>query len=167
MVTRLGLSLGVLLAAAAFLVACQDAPGDTKPGPTGQGGAGGCPTGPHPSFTLQITAADGHVPLDTQVGVIWSAGKEPVFALNDPATWKTLEAANIVCAVDPKSPPPTALMMLSCELWTSGATEIVVKAVGYTTSDQTYTQKDSPTCHGPVATPVLVKLVRPVDGGPP
>ena len=52
-------------------------------------------------------------------------------------------------------------------VWTSGATEIVVKAAGYTTSDETYTQKVSPTCKGPIATPILVKLVRPLDGGSP
>jgi hypothetical protein len=168
-VHRTGLAAGVILfTTTSVLLAganCHDGPPETSGAGGGQPDAGSCGMGPHPSFTLEITAADGPVPMDTQIAVKWSAGEEPVFMLSDASTWKTLETANIACSVDPKAPPPTNLMTLSCELWTSGATEIRITAKGYTTSDKTYTQMTSDRCTMPLLTDIKVKLDRVLDGG--
>src|SRR4051812_48420357 len=86
-------------------------------GTGGQGGA--CPMGPQAMFDLTITAEDGPVPHDTVITVSWSAGQEPVFALDQPDTWRTIEQANIVCDVDATKLPPSELTGLVCHLWTT------------------------------------------------
>jgi hypothetical protein len=148
-----------------FAGACHSGLPSGAGGTGGEGGSAACPNGPHPSFSLTITAAKGPVPADTQILVKWSAEEEPVFSLDDATTWKTLDEANIVCSVDPKGPPPTDLSTLTCELWTSGATEIKVEAKGYVTSDETYVEKTSDTCKTPILTDIAVKLVEAGDAG--
>jgi hypothetical protein len=151
-------------AAMALAAGCPSSPSGGPTG-SGDGGAGGCPSGPHPSFLLDVEAESGSVPPDTEILVKWSAGDEPPFVLNDKSTWKTLDAANIVCSVDPKGPPPTTLAKLACELWTSGATEIVVKAKGYVTSDETHAPMDSDICKTPLSAVVTVVLMAEPDAG--
>lgn len=155
------------LAAALGLFACEETapsgPGGTA---TGSGGAGGCAIAPQPIFTLTLTAEDGPLPPDTKIVVTWSAGEEPPFVLSDKETWKTLEdSVNIVCEVDASKPPPTDLEELVCKLWTSGATRVEVKAMGYMNHDQTFTPAQSEQCDGPVPSAVSIAIEREVDAG--
>lgn len=155
------------LAAALGLFACEETdptgPGGTA---TGSGGAGGCAIAPQPIFTLTLTAKDGPLPPDTRIVVTWSAGEEPPFVLDDKETWKTLEdSVNIVCEVDASKPPPTDLEELVCKLWTSGATRVEVKAMGYMDHDQTFTPAQSELCDGPVPSAVSIAIEREVDAG--
>lgn len=125
----------------------------------GGGGAGGCLMTPKPTFTLQIRAKKGEpVPPDTTVEVRWSAGVEPVFRLDDPTSWATLETANIVCDLDHDKPPPKNLSSLECDLWTSSPTEVQVSAKGYQPSKGTYSQAATAEC-SPDPTPIEVDLV--------
>lgn len=137
----------------------------TSTGDGGAGGAGGaCPMGPQAMFELTLTAADGPVPPSTKLEVSWSAGQEPTFALDDPSTWKTIEQANLVCDVDPSKPPPKDLTALVCHLWTTGATNLVVKAKGYTLFEKTYTSTFSDHCMSLVPTAVSV-VIKPEPQG--
>jgi len=131
----------------------------------GQGGEGGCPLAPAPLFTLTVTAPGGSVPPDTHLVVRWSAAEEPLFALDDPSTWKSLdEGANVVCNVG-GSAPPEELDALVCELWTSGATEIEIGADHYVTQRETFTPPQSDLCEGPVPSAIAMALVREDDAG--
>lgn len=147
--------------------ACQDGPpvgGGSAGG--GQGGAGGCPSGPHASFRLTITAVDGAVPPDTALDVAWSVGKQ-TFELDEQATWKSLVDGNVVCDVDPNAPPPTGLKQLVCELWTTGPTDVTVRAKGYSDRQQTLAPKLSERCGGALTSDAALVLARPVpDAGP-
>jgi hypothetical protein len=167
-VPRSTTTFAISLAAAVLLAtACHDEAGvgSGGTGGTGQGGAGGCPTGPHAAFTLTITAADGPVPEDTALEITWSAGKQS-FELDQPSTWKTLEDGNLVCDVDRKHGPPVGLEKLVCELWTSGAADLVVIARGYQKRTQTLSPTMSERCNGPLTTDVAIELVRPTpDAG--
>ncbi len=109
-------------------------------------------------FDLTITAAEGDVPPSTQIDVSWSAGHEPTFNLDQPATWMTIEQANVICDVDATKPPPEHLAALVCHLWTTGATNVVVAAKGYTTFDKTYTSTFSDHCKTLVPTAISVEL---------
>lgn len=124
--------------------------------------------GPQAMFDLTITAADGAVPRSTTIDVSWSAGQEPTFALDLPSTWMTIEQANIVCDLDPTAPPPKELAALVCHLWTTGATNLVVKAKGYTLFEKTYVPKYSDHCMALVPTGISVELspAPQDDGGP-
>lgn len=130
----------------------------------GAGGAGGCSMAPLPSFQLVVRAATGALPKDTAVSVLWSAGLEPAFKLDDPTTWKTLAEANIACNLDPKKPPKD-LQELDCEIWTSGATEINVSASGFVPYDMTLTPMTSDLCMHPPPIPVKVMLEHQGDAG--
>ena len=145
----------------ATLVACTPrAPGgSTSTGSGGAGGAGGaCPMGPQAMFDLTITAADGDVPPSTKLDVSWSAGQEPTFDFAQPLTWMTLDQANVICDVDATKPPPEHLAALVCHLWTTGATNVVVAAKGYTTFEKTYTPTFSDHCDVLVPTAISVEL---------
>jgi hypothetical protein len=161
-------AFGSLLAISLLLGACD---GDPPPTPTGgQGGAagdGGCPMTPLPMFTVTISTEGGTVPPDTSLTVTWSEGQEPVFKLDEPSTWSMSEEANVVCDVDSSKPPPTDLPALVCRLWTSGATEIEVKAEGYSRHIETLVPMQSEECEGPVPKEVEVKLMLDMDSGPP
>jgi hypothetical protein len=121
-----------------------------------------------PLFTVTITAEDGALPPDTTVAVDWSAGAEPPFVLSDPATWRTLDdGANVVCDVDRSQPPPTNLDTLVCELWTSGATDVRVEAMGYAPQIETLTPDVSEKCGGPMPKQVAIQLKREMpEAGP-
>jgi hypothetical protein len=153
----------VLAVATAVPVACSTSAttGSTSTS-TGSGGAGGeggaCPMGPQAMFDLTITAHDGSVPLSTTLDVSWSAGEEPRFSLDDPSTWKTIDQANVVCDIDATKPPPDQLPALVCHLWTTGATNVVVMAKGYTTFEMTYASTFSDHCKALVPTAVSVEL---------
>ena len=154
------LPLGVLVA-----VACDQT---SSSGPDGgaTGGAGGCPTGVFPWFTLHVTAHDGALPPDTTVVVTWSVRVEPPFKLDDPSTWKTLEqGTNVVCSVDRDAAPPTDLQELVCELWTNGATQVEVSATDYLTAEKTFTPAQRDGCTGPVPSDVAIEIVRDPDAG--
>jgi len=162
-------ALGSLPAISLVAAACSDEP---TPSPTGgQGGSaddGGCVMTPMPMFTVTISTEQGIVPPDTSLTVTWSEGQEPVFRLNDPTTWSSADdEANVVCEVDPALPPPTDLAALVCRLWTSGATEIEVKADGYSRHIETLVPMQSEACEGPVPKEVLVTLAIDTDSGPP
>src|SRR5688500_16552272 len=152
-------ALSVATALAGLSACGDDAPPDPS-GPGGTGGAGGCgaidPT--HPLITLTIRADEGPVPPDTRLRVSWSAGEEQEFRLDDPETWATLDESNVVCDVDRDAGPPDALSALVCELWTNGATRVVVSADGYVTRDETFTPEFDDECDLPVPAQVAVEL---------
>ena len=114
--------------------------------------------GPQAMFELTITASDGPVPPSTRVDVSWSAGQEPTFILDDPWTWKTIEQANLICDVDPSKPPPHDLKALMCHLWTTGATNLIVKAKGYTRFEKTYVSTYSEHCESLVPSAISVEI---------
>lgn len=117
-------------------------------------------------FTLTIKAIDGLVPPDTSLEVAWSAGTEPIFKLNEPSTWKTLEqGTNVVCDVDSSSPPPEALPALVCRLWVSGAAQILILAKHYQPYADTLVPTMSEECHGPIPSDVTVEILPDVDAG--
>ena len=140
-------------------------------GDVGSAGAGGvaCFYGdPEPLFTLRIHGHAGPVPANTKVAVVWSAGAEPIFALDDPTTWKTLDdGVNAFCRVDTDGGPPVDLTELVCELWTSGATQVEVSATGYTTYAKTLTPKLIDGCDAPVPSEQDVELQADVDASAP
>lgn len=149
--------------AAAALVACTPpAKGGSTSTGAGTGGAGGtggaCPMGPQAMFDLTITAQDASVPQSTTVEVSWSAGEEPKFSLDQPSTWMTIDQANVVCDVDATKPPPEELPALVCHLWTTGATNVVVKAKGYTTFEKTYASTFSDHCKALIPTAIRIEL---------
>lgn len=164
-------TLHALVLGGSVLLACTSGGTVGSTGTTGSGGAGGeggaCPMGPQAMFTLTITAEGAVVPADTHVLVSWSAGTEPEFQLDDKKSWKTLDDANLVCDVDPHGPPPTNLSALVCQVWSNGATKVVVSAAGFTTFEKTYVPLLSEHCHGPVPTLVDVELERAEDAGAP
>ncbi|WP_437731150.1 hypothetical protein [Sorangium sp. So ce1335] len=153
------------LATAAAVGACDGAGGGGAGG-AGIGGAGGCPTGPREAmFTITVRAPGGPVPADTTVRVAWSAGEEPTFVLNDPTTWKTLDEANLVCAVDRAKPPPEALEALICELWTAGVARVEISGTGYEDLEQTLTPVMRERCEDFIPQKIDIELVPAVDGG--
>lgn len=153
------------LVAAALLVGAasgcdgwESTSGSGGSGAGGEGGASGCLVVPQPTFALRVLVeAGGPLPPDTTVEVMWSAGKEPPFHLDDPSSWGTLDTANIVCDVDPAGGPPLDLEVLSCELWTSSPTEVRVSAKGHVTEQSTYTAEPPEECN-PEPTPIEVEL---------
>lgn len=152
-----------LAALALPFVACDGGSSGSSSTASGQGGEGGCPLAPEPLFTLTLTAADGPVPEDTRLYVRWSAAEEPVFALDDPSTWKSLdEGANVVCNVTPGT-PTDELAALVCELWTSGATEVEVTASDYLTQKTTFSPQQSELCLAPVPSDVAMVLSPEAD----
>ena len=153
--------------AALSLVACEDSgPTGTSAASSGAGGMEGCAVGPQPLLTITITAEDGPLPSNTKIVVTWSAGEEPAFVLGDPSTWKTLEdGVNVVCDVHTAKAPPRELEELVCELWTSGATAVEVKAPGYVTYEETFSPAYSEACHGPIPTAVTIELEASPDAG--
>lgn len=159
--------LGVLAAVCAVAFgACEDGgAGGAGGGTGGAGGEGGCPTAPEALLTITVRAKDGPVPPDTQIRVTWSVGEEPLFELDDPTTWKTLDQANLVCEVDGAAPPPTDLPALSCQIWSNGPTRVEVSAMGYLPYDETHTPMTSERCEGPIPTAVEIELARDMDGG--
>jgi hypothetical protein len=128
---------------------------------------GGCHTGaPTPLYTVKLRAINGPVPIDTTVRVRWSAGEEPLFVLEDKTTWLTLdEGSNVECDLDRSGPVPADLAELSCELWTSGSTEIEINAAGYVTYEQTIMPMELEGCDGPVPQVVDVELKIDTDAG--
>lgn len=114
--------------------------------------------GPQAMFELTLKADEGPLPPSTKIDVSWSAGQEPTFALDDPSTWKTIEQANLVCDIDPSKPPPQDLAALVCHLWTTGATNLIVKAKGYTRFEKTYVSAYSDHCMSLVPTAVSVEI---------
>ncbi len=133
----------------------------------GGSGDGGCPPvgPPEPLFTLHIAAADGPLPTDMSLSVQWSAGEEPVFALDDPESWKTLEDGHVVCDIDRDAAAPSDLEQLSCELWTSGATLVEISAAGYLPYEETLTPQKLDGCEDPVPSEVDVELKVDHDAG--
>lgn len=149
--------------ATAALVACsKPATGGSTSTGTGSGGAGGaggaCPMGPQAMFDVTITAQGGDVPQDTTIDVSWSAGQEPRFNLDQPSTWMTIDQANVICDVDAMKPPPEHLAALVCHLWTTGATNVVVSAKGFTTFEMTYASMFSDHCKALVPTAISIEL---------
>jgi len=128
----------------------------------GTGGEGGCLVHPpEPLFVLDIRAEDGVVPPDTRVTVEWSAGAEPSFVLSDASTWKTLDdGSNLVCVIDRDKPPPEDLASLVCELWASGAVNVLVEAAGYEPHEATLKPDMSEVCGEPMPMEVAILLTR-------
>lgn len=161
---RCGLVLGSLVLGATVLGAC---PGSDASGSAGDGGGDGgidCPTGPAALLTLTITAASGPVPADLTLDVLWSAGDEPRFALADATTWGTsADGANVIC--DVSAPVPADLASLVCHLWTSGPTNVEIRATGFEPYSSTLTPHHSAACKGPVPTAVAVTLASVPDAG--
>ncbi|HSN96932.1 MAG TPA: hypothetical protein VLS89_01500 [Candidatus Nanopelagicales bacterium] len=157
--------LGVTAAVgAAAAGACDGGGGGSGGAGGGMGGAGGCPIAPEALFTITVRAVDGLVPEDTTIRVTWSVGEEPLFELDDPGTWKTLDQANLVCDVDPAAPPED-LAELHCQIWSNGPTRVEVSADGYAPYDETLTPMMSELCEGPVPQEVRIELAREQDGG--
>ncbi len=107
------------------------------------------------------------MPADTRVVVEWSAANEPAFVLSDPTTWKTLDdGVNLVCNIDRAKPPPTDLPVLVCELWTSGAVNLLIEANAFDSHAETLTPMMSEECGEPMPMDVAVLLSRAMmDGG--
>lgn len=144
----------------ALVPACDSSggpPGGGGAGGGGDGGGGGCLVVPQPTFALSVLAeAGGPLPPDTTVQVRWSAGDEPPFHLDDPASWPTLDSSSVQCDVDPDA-PPTGLEKLTCALWTASPTEVSVSAQGYVTEEHTYTAEPMTGCN-PEPTPIEIEL---------
>jgi hypothetical protein len=150
---------------AATASGCDDPSPNRPDAGSGTGGEGGCPVAPEPQFRLTIhTVADTPVPSDTRLTVAWSAGNQ-VFDLDDPSTWKSLEEGNVVCAVDKDAGPPDDLAALVCHLWTTGATEIEVAAVGYQPLQQTLQPAEIEDCDTVPSSDVDVALEPMADAG--
>lgn len=153
--------------ALAGITACSSKnPGTGSIGAGGEGGA--CSMIPQPMFDLTITAAHGPLPRSTTVDVWWSGGQEPTFSLDQPSTWKTIDdQVNLICDVDPMQPPPDMLAALVCHLWTTGPTDVVVKAKGYTPREETYVPPYSDHCQAfvPTAVSLQLELVPEDDAG--
>jgi hypothetical protein len=163
------LSIPLLIATNFGLCGCKDSQPHGPVGDAGTGGEGGCPVRlPEPQFVLEIQAEDGPVPQDTRVAIEWSAANEPPFVLSDPTTWKTLDdSVNLVCIVDRTKPPPTDLAVLVCELWTSGAVNLLVEGTGYSPHEETLKSVMNERCGEPLSTRLPIVLHRPpLDGGP-
>jgi hypothetical protein len=158
--------LRALVASAVVVVslatACRDEPGvgGAGGGVAGQGGAGGCPTQPHAAFQLGITADQGAVPADLRLVVTWSVGKQ-AFDLADVSTWRSLVDGNVICDVDADAGSPTARSKLTCELWTTGPTQVALTAKGYAELDRTLTPKLTGACDLPPTEDVALVLRRP------
>lgn len=98
--------------------------------------------------------------MDTTVTVRWSAGTEPAYVLGDDSTHLTLEdGSNLVCSASDEDMP----LVVTCELWTSGATEVEVTAVGYDDWVQTLTPEEMEGCDEPVPSETEVVLVETMD----
>jgi hypothetical protein len=158
-------ALGGVCGALFLIAACNDAldPGvETAPGSEG---AGGCDQSPQPMLTLSLSASDGELPADTSIQVKWSAGTEPLLRLDDPSTWKSLEdGSNVICDLGDE-PSKIPIAKLTCQLWTSGATQITVEAAGYVRATETFSPEQSERCHGPVPTAVAMELQPDLDAG--
>lgn len=156
---------GVAVAAASFSSCKESAPGG-EGGGGGGGGQGGCPSEVTAQFTVTLRAKEGALPADTEIRVTWSAGEEPVFALDDPESYKTLEdGSNLVCDVDPNNPAPTDLEELVCHLWTSGPTRVEVAALGYVPLDETLVPEFIEGCDVPIPTNAEIELDVDMDAG--
>ena len=76
-----------------------------------------------------------------------------------------LGVRNLVCDVDVDAGPVTELDSLRCELWTSGATELIVTGGELPMHEQTLVPLDVPGCDEPAASEIEVVLGEPLDGG--
>lgn len=158
-------TLAALCAAAWLNTACSDAAGPSTSTASGSNGAGGCDQSPKPMLTLSLRASDGDLPADTSIQVKWSAGTEPLFKLDDASTWQSLDdGGNVICDAA-TSQPSAPKKALTCELWTSGATEITASATGYVRATETFSPEQSERCNGPIPTAVSIELQPDLDAG--
>ncbi len=102
-----------VVAALLLLSACAD---DAKPAPSE------C-VGPRAAFDVQISAADGALPDDTQLTVKFSSGEE-VYSVAAPE--RPLEAVRCT-----QTPADASVASLRCALWTDGPARVDVTATGY------------------------------------
>jgi hypothetical protein len=127
----------------------------------GSGGGGGCLLAPHPNFFVDIrSTGDASLPDDTSIVALWSGGEAGPWVLDDPTTWRSLEASDLVCDID-RANPTASLKALHCEVWTTGPTRIRVDAVGFSTFDRTLVPAPLPCAPSPH---FVVELDKP-DGG--
>ena len=148
------------------LLACQRETVPPSETTTGQG-AGGCPAGAAPLFTLTVRAAEAaSLPEDTTLRVKWSAGEEPVLVLNDPETHLSLDddGVNFECQID-RQQDLTMLDELVCELWTSGATEVNASATGYADYQATFQPLELEGCDAAIPSEVEVVLEPELEAG--
>lgn len=86
-----------------------------------------CP-GPQATFDVRIFAADGPLPTDTQVDVMFSSGQE-VYKLSEPeAPLETVRCSQVLEA--------EVAVALECALWTNGPATVTVVASGYPELEQ-------------------------------
>lgn len=125
--------------------------------------------GLNPQFTLHVQAEGGALPADMSLLVMWSAGDEPLFRLNDPATWgNAMQGSNVLCEVQESDASPIEnAKELVCTLWTSGPTKIRVEAAGFEMLEETLVPMQSEDCETPLPTDVRVTLMHETDAGPP
>jgi hypothetical protein len=122
---------------------------------------GGCPADkPRAAFELAISAETGDLPQDLRLEVEWSAGVEPVFLLDDPSTYASLDSANVVCDVDATLPAPTELPVLRCDLWTPGVTKLTISALDYITYEESLMPQQIDDCAQLATKVVKVTLGR-------
>ncbi|MCA9644862.1 MAG: hypothetical protein KC492_29440 [Myxococcales bacterium] len=81
-----------------------------------------CP-GPQATFDVRIFAADGPLPGDTTVDVMFSSGEE-VYQLDQPEV--PLEAVRCSRELNGES-----AVALDCALWTNGPATVTITATGY------------------------------------
>ena len=156
------LAFGALLPAA-----CDEETSAVASSSGAGGGDAGCYSGPPaPLFVITISAHAGPLPADTTLAVKWSAGEEPSFSLDDPSSWLSLEdGSNVVCGVDKDAGLPLALDQLRCELWTSGATDLVITAGALPPYQQTLVPLQVPGCDEPVPQEIDVVVGVEPDAG--
>lgn len=155
------------------LLGCDETAAATSGGTQGSSSGGGaCPVGLSPQFTLHLQAEGGELPGDMSLFVTWSAGDEPLFRLNDPATWgNAMQGSNVLCEVQTvdmdASPPPVSAKELVCALWTAGPTKIQVEAAGFETLEETLVPMQSEDCDMPLPTHAHLTIRLEKDGGTP
>ncbi len=80
--------------------------------------------------------------------------------LGDETTHLTLEdGSNLVCSPSDADTPTT----VTCELWTSGATEVEVTALGYDDWIETLTPGEMEGCDEPIPSETEVVLVETME----
>jgi hypothetical protein len=159
---------GVGVLAAVFALGasgCSSASGGGMTSGSGGGGgaagSGGCLLAPHPNMFIDVrSTGDAPLPDDTSIIADWSGGEAGPWVLDDPKTWRPLEASDLVCDID-RANPPVSLKELHCQVWTTGPTRIRVDAFGFSPFDHTLVPSALP-CAPPGH--VVVELDK-ADGG--
>ena len=121
-----------------------------------------CPAGDRPAFHLVIDAAGAQLPPDTAIEVVFGGGDE-TWTLAAPAAGKSVFCkpagtgdAGVSDGDEGDAGDAGGAAAIACDLWTSGAAEVKVRATGWATLDRELTA-ESDAC-GLVTTQVTLSL---------